>query len=184
MNCSYTISDTSKRRCPACQQFRDNFLRASLSHMLSRQKKEDDPCAANSHVNFRYLNFRYLNTPEKLQCMRNLIQLVRAKDEIISDLQKKVDSVLRADSVMVDESTHNDLLAIISAQKDVGSGENFSSIFWQQQLKAAKLKKKEWHALAPSHDQVVPLPTPLIKWLLLDIEEFRGDHFTIRKNPT
>ena len=148
VNCSYTISDTSKCRCPACQQFRDNFLRASLSHMLSRQKKEDDPCAANSHVNFRYLNFRYLNTPEKLQCMRNLTQLVRAKDEIISDLQKKVDSVLRADSVMVDESTHNDLLAIMSAQKDVGSGENFSSIFWQQQLKAAKLKKKNgmrWH---------------------------------------
>ena len=72
--------------------------------MLSRQKKEDDPCAANNHV-----NFRYLNTPEKLQHMRNLAQLVRAKDKIISDLQKTVDSVLRADSVMVDESTHNDL---------------------------------------------------------------------------
>ena len=165
VNCSYTISDTSKRRCPACQQFRDNFLRASLSHMLSRQKKEDDPCAANSHV-----NFRYLNTPEKLQHMRNLAQLVRAKDKIISDLQKKVDSVLRADSVMVDESTHNDLLAIMSAQKDVGSGENFSSIFWQQQLKAAKLKKKNgmrWHPA-------------MIRWCLYLHHRSSGCYSTLR----
>ena len=71
----------------------------------------------------------------------------------------------------------------MSAQKDVGSGENFSSIFWQQQLKAAKLRK-EWHALALSHDQVMSLPTPPVKWLLLDVERFQGDHFTITKNPT
>lgn len=49
---------------------------------------------------------------------------------------------------MVDPSTHNDLLAIMSAQKDTGSGDTFRSIFWQQQLKAAKLSKKNgmhWH---------------------------------------
>ena len=138
VNCSYTITDTSKCRCPACQQFRDNFLRASLSHMLHRQENKADPCASSSHV-----NFRYLSSPEKLQHMRNLAQLVCVKDKMISDLQKRVDSILKADSVTVDECTHNDLLTIMSAQQDVGAGENFHSVFWQQQLKVAtKLENK------------------------------------------
>ena len=80
--------------------------------------------------------------------MRNLAQLVRAKDKIISGQQKKIDSVLKVDSVIVDECTHNNLLTIMSAQKDVGAGENFSSVFWQQQLRAAKLENKNgmrWH---------------------------------------
>ena len=36
----------------------------------------------------------------------------------------------------------------MSAQKDIGAGENFSSVFWQQQLRAAKLENKNgmrWH---------------------------------------
>ena len=69
--------------------------------------------------------------------MRNLAQLVRAKDKIISGQQKKIDSVLKVDSVIVDECTHNNLLTIMSAQKDVGAGENFSSVFWQQQFRVA-----------------------------------------------
>ena len=83
--------------------------------MISRQEKEVDPCTASSHV-----NFRYLNTPEKLQRMRNLAQVVHSKDKVIADLRKKVDSVMKAEGVMVDPSTHNDLLAIMSAQKDTG----------------------------------------------------------------
>ena len=111
--------------------------------MISRQEKEVDPYVASSHV-----NFRYLNTPEKLQRMRNLAQVIHSKDNVIADLRKKVDSIMKAEGVIVDPSTHNDLLAIMSAQKDTGSEDTFRSIFWQQQLKAAKLSKKNgmhWH---------------------------------------
>ena len=61
VNRSYTITEAFKYRCPAYQQFTDNYLRAWLSHMMSKQEKQVDPHAASSHV-----NFRYLSTPEKL----------------------------------------------------------------------------------------------------------------------
>ena len=167
VNCSYTITEAFKYRCPACQQFRDNYLRASLSHMMSRQEKEVDQCAASSHV-----NFRFLNTPEKLQRMKNLAQVVHAKDKVIADLRKKADLVMKADSVTVDQSTHNDLLAIMSAQKDIGSSDNFSSIFWQQQLKVAKLSKKSgmrWHPA-------------MIRWCLYLHHRSSGCYATLRNS--
>ena len=133
--------------------------------MLHRQENEVDTCAASSHVNFRYLSL-----PEKLQRMRNLAQLVRAKDKIISDQQKKIDSVLKVNGVTVDECTHNDLLTIMSAQKDVGAGENFSSVFWQQQLRAAKLENKNgmhWHPA-------------IIRWCLYLHHRSSGCYSTLR----
>ena len=135
--------------------------------MISRQEKEVDPCTASSHV-----NFRYLNTPEKLQRMRNLAQVVHSKDKVIADLRKKVDSVMKAEGVMVDPSTHNDLLAIMSAQKDTGSGDTFRSIFWQQQLKAAKLSKKNgmrWHPA-------------MIRWCLYLHHRSSGCYATLRNS--
>ena len=135
--------------------------------MINRQEKEVDPCAASSHV-----NFRYLNTPEKLQRMRNLAQVVHSKDKVIADLRKKVDSVMKAEGVMVDPSTHNDLLAIMSAQKDTGSGDTFRSIFWQHQLKAAKLSKKNgmrWHPA-------------MIRWCLYLHHRSSGCYATLRNS--
>lgn len=42
--------------------------------MMNRKEKEVDPCAASSHVNFRYV-------PEKLKHMRNLAQAVHVNDK-------------------------------------------------------------------------------------------------------
>jgi len=97
--------------------------------MISRQEKEVDPCTASSHV-----NFRYLNTPEKLLRMRNLAQVVYAKGKVIANLRKKVNSLMKADSMIVDSSTHSDLLSIMNAHKDIGTEDTFSSVFGQQQL--------------------------------------------------
>ena len=126
MSTAATLSLKHSNMCPACQQFRDNYLRAWLSHMMSRQEKQVDPYAASSHV-----NFRYLSTPEKLQHIKNLSQVIHAKDKVMADLRKKVDLVMKADSV-TDQSTHNDLLAIHNEY--TGSGNNL--------LKVAKLSKK------------------------------------------
>ena len=135
--------------------------------MMSRQEKKVDPCTASSHV-----NFRYLNTPEKLLRMRNLAQVVHAKGKVIADLKKKVNSIMKAESVMVDSSTHSDLLAIMSAQKDTGTEDTFSSVFWRHQLKAAKLSQKNgmrWHPA-------------MIRWCLYLHHRSSGCYATLRNS--
>ena len=135
--------------------------------MISRQEKEVDPCTASSHV-----NFRYLNTPEKLLRMKNLAQVVHAKGKVIADLRKKVNSLMKADSVIVDSSTHSDLLSIMNAQKDIGTEDTFSSVFWQQQLQAARLSKKNgmrWHPA-------------MIRWCLYLHHRSSGCYATLRNS--
>jgi len=125
---------TSGSRCAACRKFRDNVLQTALSHML-RQTKIEDPCAANSHV-----NFRYLDTPEKLERIRNLSKLVHVKDKQVMDLRKKLDTIVEANTIRVDDTMHHDLLRIMNSNNvyvSDDSNESFSSIFWKQQLKAA-----------------------------------------------
>ena len=56
---TYIITDACRYVYPACQQFRGDYLRALLSHIISRPDKEVDPCTASNHV-----NVRYPNTPE------------------------------------------------------------------------------------------------------------------------
>ena len=46
--------------------------------------------------------------------MKYLSQIIHAKDKVIANLKKKVDLVMKADSVTVEQLTHNDLLAIMS----------------------------------------------------------------------
>ena len=93
-------------------------------------------CAAGSHT-----NFRYLNTPEKVECLRSLSRLIHAKDQQIADSKKKLNRMIEANGISVDESMHNDMLTIMeinnSKQARSNTEENFSTIFWQQQLKAA-----------------------------------------------
>jgi len=53
--------------------------------------------------------------------MRNLCQLVHVKEEQIVDLQNK----LNTHSISVNESIHNNLIAIVNSQPSVGLVENF-----------------------------------------------------------
>ena len=104
--------------------------------------------------------------------MRNLAQVVHAKDKVIADLRKKVNSIMKAESMMVYSSTHSDLLAIMNAQKDTGTEDTFSSVFWQQQLKAAKLSQKNgmrWHPA-------------MIRWCLYLHHRSSGCYATLRNS--
>jgi len=65
-----------------------------------------------------------------------------------NDLQKKLDKVLMADGIRVDDTINKDLLTIMNRQTGMAEEEKFSSIFWEQQLKAAKVKSAKgmrWH---------------------------------------
>ena len=66
----------------------------------------------------------------------------------IPDLQERLDRAIQKDGVRLDECTSNGLTSILNKHNQYLSSETFSSIFWQQQLKAASIKDKcgmRWH---------------------------------------
>lgn len=105
------------------------MLRSALCSFLKHSNRIDDVCAASSHT-----NFRFLNTPEKVERLMNLSRLIHAKDQQVADSKKKLNRMIEANGIRVDESMHNDLLTImeLNNSKQTGSNaeENFSTIFW------------------------------------------------------
>ena len=90
----------------------------------------------------------------------------------------EVSDLIQKEGVKVDAGMHNDLLTIIKnhgPSKD--DSDKFKDIFWrrrQQQLKAAQSSFFEGlslHAMAPSNNLVVSLPSPPFQWLLQHPEE-------------
>ena len=144
------------------------MLQSALSNFLKQTNKADDVCVASSHT-----NFRYLNTPEKLECLRNLSSLICVKDKQLTDYKKKLDRIIETNGIRVDENTHNDLLKIMEANNSGSDSEEcFSAIFWQQQLKAAKLKNMKqmrWHSA-------------MIHWCLYLHHQSSGCYSTLRNS--
>ena len=106
---------------------------------------ERDVTKTSSHA-----NFRYLNTPEKIGCLKNLSKLVRSQEKHIQDLRNRLAKATEVNGVRVGGDVHNDLVNIMNFHKGKhpSSDETFSSIFWNQQLKAATLKdtrQMRWH---------------------------------------
>ena len=158
-------------RCTVCRKFRDNVLRSALYNFQKQTNKTDDVCAASSHA-----NFRYLNTPEKLERLRNLSRLIHTKDQQLADCKKKLNRIIEANGIGVDETTHKDLLTIMEVnnlkQTGLDSEESFSTIFWQQQLKAAKLqnlRQMRWHPA-------------MIRWCLYLHHRSSGCYSTLRNS--
>ena len=86
--------------------------------------------------------------------MHNIVWLSKRK---ISDLQGQLNRLIQLDGVKVDQLTHKDLLSILKnhQQKTTDSGETFSSIFWQQQLKAASVEDPKGYQMVPCCNQMV-----------------------------
>lgn len=172
VNCMVKIpTSTIGKRCTVCRKFRDNVLRSTLCSFLKRSDRIDDVCAASSHT-----NFRYLNTPEKVERLRSLSRLIHVKDQQVADSKKKLNRMIEANGISVDESMHNDLLTIMetnnSKQARSNTEESFSTIFWQQQLKAAKLKntrQMRWHPA-------------MIRWCLYLHHRSSGCYSTLRNS--
>ena len=97
--------------------------------------QQEARCTADSHV-----NYRYLTTPEKVERMHKLHSAVRVSKHKISDLQEWLDRAIRKDGVRLNECTSNELVSILNKHNQNPASETFSSIFWQQQLKAASTK--------------------------------------------
>jgi len=64
------------------------------------------------------------------------------------EIQKKLDKILMVNGIRVDDTINKDLLTIMNRQPGMTEEEKFSSIFWEQQLKAATVKTAKgmrWH---------------------------------------
>ena len=159
----------SSNRCPSCKTYRDNVLRGALNRILKQSDNERDVTETSSHA-----NFRYLNTPEKIGRLKNLSKLVRSQEKHIQDLRNRLAKATEVNGVRVGGDVHNDLVNIMNFHKGKhpSSDETFSSIFWNQQLKAATLKdtrQMRWHPA-------------MIRWCLYLHHRSSGAYSTLRNS--
>ena len=159
----------SVKRCEFCQKYRDNNLCSGLSKLVRQQEQKSSNTAICSHT-----NYRYLSTPEKVERLKNFHTAVVAQRRKIQALQGRLSTIVHTDGVKVDEVTHKGLTQIMNANKDklsVTEG-NFSSIFWQQQFKAASFnspKGMRWHPA-------------IIRWCLYLHHKSSGCYSTLRNS--
>ena len=158
----------SSSRCSVCTIYRENVLRSALNRLL-KQSDENSVTETNSHV-----NFCFLTTPEKMDRLQNLSKLVRCKEKQIQDLRKRLSKVTTCCGVKVGEEVHKDLVSIMDLHEEQHStdNENFASIFWNQQLKAATLKdtrQMRWHPA-------------MIRWCLYLHHRSSGAYSTLRNS--
>ena len=157
------------KRCSYCKSHRDKVLRSGLSRLLKQQQEgQENRSEISSHT-----NYRYLTTPEKIQRMYSLRNAVRLSKRKISDLQCRLDRLIKVDGIKLDDRTHDGLLSIMKRNQNIStSSETFSDIFWQQQLKAASVKGKSgmrWHPA-------------MIRWCLYLHHKSSGCYSTLRNS--
>lgn len=144
--------------------------------MLSRYNKAQrlqvkvSRCQETSHA-----NFRYLRTPERIERFRQMRIALNQKNRKIRRLELSLEKAIEADSMLVDKSASEDLLAIMCANTNaIESTDNnrFKTIFWEQQLKAKSCKSSRgmrWHPA-------------LIRWCLYLHHRSSGAYSTLRNS--
>ena len=97
--------------------------------------------------------------------------VVESSKRKISSLQARLDRLIELDGVKVDQLTHSGLVAILKNNQE-NAPDTFSSIFWQQQLKAASVKDPKgmrWHPA-------------VIRWCLYLHHKSSGCYSTLRNS--
>ena len=171
VKCLITEFDASKR-CVYCKSYRETVLRSSLSRYLKRQTDTSETSKSRSDID-SHVNYRFLNTPEKMERMHKLHDALRLSKRKTLELQGKLDRVIQVDDMRLDDSTSKGLLSILrNHQSSLSSSKTFSSIFWQQQIKAASLtntKGMRWHPA-------------MIRWCLYLHHKSSGCYSTLRNS--
>lgn len=129
-------------KCQACTDCRSH-LRATHSRWSRNKDKVS-----------KFSNNRYLNTPQKQRKMKDLQARAYAAEQEVKKLQEYIKSSTEKNGVLVDESLHNDLQAVMKDQsKEISKlfpEGSFRRLFWDEQLKMAKLKNAasmKWHPM-------------------------------------
>lgn len=129
-------------KCQACTDYR--------SHLRTMHSR----CSRNKDKLSKFSNNRYLNTPQKQRKMKNLQARAYSAEQEVKKLQEYIKSSTEKNGVLVDESLHNDLQAVMKDQsKEISKlfpEGSFRRLFWDEQLKMAKLKNAasmKWHPM-------------------------------------
>ena len=170
VKCMWKLPEASTgSRCQHCKQYR-SVLRSALYRLLKQEQQGTKSCDPSSHT-----NYRYLSTPEKLERIKNLHEVVHSKERQIQALHKKIDQVIQEEGIKVDSALHNDLVTVMKrhSQSDENTTDSkFKDIFWQQQLRAASLKDSRsmrWHPA-------------IIRWCLYLHHRSSGCYSTLRNS--
>ena len=139
-------------RCTSCTQTRQCIVQR---YQRWKKKQESTPTrytTSTSHTNFRYISSR--------QCVRNIQKELRSTKSKLSRLENRINQQINAVGVNVSNDTHEDLRSMAEELVDKVQNEHsetsFERLFWEQQLKAAKVK---------NHKQMRWHPT-MIRWAL------------------
>ena len=73
------------------------MLRSGLHRLLKQDQQKTKSCEPFSHT-----NYRYLSTPEKMERMKNLHEVVCCKERQIQSLCKKIDHAIQEEGVVLD----------------------------------------------------------------------------------
>ncbi len=103
---------------------------------------------SKSPVVSNYANHRYLSTPEKMNRLRAFGKKNRLLHKKMRELQKKLDKVLEADSVSINDELSNGLQEVMDDNTHLVSSQfpedTFQSIFWKHQMESLnKVGKKK-----------------------------------------
>ena len=129
-------------KCQACTDYR-----SQLRAMHSRWSRNKDKVS-------KFGNNRYLNTPQKQKKMKNLQARAYSAEQEVKKLREYIKSSTEKNGVLVDENLHSDLQAVMKDQsKEISKlfpEGSFRRLFWDEQLKMAKLNKAtsmKWHPM-------------------------------------
>ena len=114
-------------RCQYSKQYR-NVLRSGLHRLLKQDQQRTKSCDPSSHT-----NYRYSSTPEKMERMKNLHEVVHCKEQQIQSLCKKINHAIQEECVVLDGAMHSDLVSIMKrhspSNADDVSDSKFKDIF-------------------------------------------------------
>lgn len=130
-------------KCKSCKEYRGP-LRAMHSRWTAHKGKRAS----------KYTNDQHLNTPQKKQKLDGLKARAQEAEREVKRLQAIIEKFTEESGVSVDPSLGQDLITIMCENSDkiaqVYHPGSFRSLFWEQQLKAAKAKGASgmrWHPM-------------------------------------
>ena len=112
-------------------------------------KENRDSSDPSSHA-----NYRFLSSEQKDERLQKLHQQVRLKSKALKSLKEKISKMCATEGIQLDPSISGDFLSLMKKFSATAisscSDDSFKALFWQQQLKAASVKKAagmRWHPL-------------------------------------
>ena len=130
-------------KCSSCKDYHPH-LRALFSDWTTQKQKEVS----------KFTNNQHLSTPQKQKKMKSLTARAKEGEKQVKRVQHIIEQSVEANGTAVDPNFHNDLVAIMEDKSqeinDKYPTGTFKNLFWEQQLKAAKVKGPNgfrWHPI-------------------------------------